>query len=215
MTEEKLIRKLEAGEITLDKIPEKHRTYKVCLVGCREALQFVPDKHKTWELCKKAVYLNSSNIRYIPNRHKTREFYLDVIGEVSYAYIGYTCGYIAKEIKTYDFYLEIAKRNIIVLRDVPREYRTYELYYELAKNNKDKLQIKFISDFIPIEYLFRYNPIITYLRWSKLTSFSFQCREKKHVNLSVYDGWNGWTGVVFIKPNFLTEYTKIFLFIKN
>lgn len=209
MSEEKLIRKLKAGEITLNKIAIKHRTYKVCLMGCRETLQHVPDKHKTWELCQRAVCLNSSNVQYIPNKFKTKEFYLDVIAELIPQYISYICMYIPKEIKTYDFYLEIAKRNIMYICDFPREYRTHELYYELAKNNKDILKTKCVSNYIPKEYLFRYNPIIIYLSFSKSTPFTFQCRVK------ILTYYLYVTCSCCKKGNFMDEYTRIFLFIKN
>lgn len=214
-TEEELITGIKLGKLSLEDIPSKYRTYKVCLAGCGKSFRTTPDRYKREDLCLKALCINQQNIKYIPERYKTREFYLKAMKLVRCTEIGYICNRITSDITTYDFYLEIAKHNTILIHDVPQKYRKFELFFELAKNNKNRLKTKYISHHIPEKYLFRYNPIMIYLRSSELTPFSFQCKEK--ILLGTFGGfYPGYEYKQYIKDSiFIREYTKIFLFIKN
>jgi hypothetical protein len=81
----------------LSRIPEKERTYELCLEAVKrtgQALQFVPKRFLTEEICWTAIKTNGWAIKYVPEEFRTYELCEEIINQ---RYLAFT--YIPKEFK--------------------------------------------------------------------------------------------------------------------
>ena len=70
------------GYAILGKIPEKNRTYSVCLQAVSVdsgSFEYVPDEHKTYELCLAAAQHSGSSVKNLPEEYYSEELCLAIV----------------------------------------------------------------------------------------------------------------------------------------
>lgn len=91
------LRAMKLYGMTLELVPENHRTYELCFEAVKKkgwTLEHVPEKHKTYELCFAAVNQYGRAIKFVP-----------------------------KELRTYKLCMVAVQQNSFALLHVPEEHR--------------------------------------------------------------------------------------------
>jgi hypothetical protein len=79
---EKIFELVKKEGLALEDVPEKLKTYDVCLAAVRNSgwvLGYVPEKHKTAELCLEAVRQNGVALVDVPEEQKTAELCFEAV----------------------------------------------------------------------------------------------------------------------------------------
>lgn len=77
-------------EFSIHSVPEKYRTYGICLQAVRSngtMLKYVPEKYKTYEICSLAVQFNGHALHYVPDEHKTQELCMRAVKTSGVKYV--------------------------------------------------------------------------------------------------------------------------------
>lgn len=251
MSEEELIEELENGKISFRDIPQEKLTYKISLFAMqddmwpsRDDVEHIPEHFKTYEIYLLIGGWYIKKLGLIPNEYKTREFYLNIIGECSLKNINYILSEVGEDktsyneylelvrdclnkinhvlldipgnIKTYEFYLEVVKKSIIEMKYIPEQFRTETLYFEMAKANKKE---RITAEYIPHKYVIRYNPITLYVGLHPKTPFIIQQPGKMQIipkkKWPRYDEDYDVFYHHYLDCEIIGEYFRVVLFIKN
>jgi hypothetical protein len=159
----------------LQYIPAKFKTTEFYLKAMKHMnieLKYIPDKLKTKKLCEESlIETGRDSIEYIPDELKTKEFYLESV--INYDL--YIFKYIPNEFVTKELCLEIIKQDGRLLEYIPDEFIDYELCLEAIKQNYKAIKFvpeKFLNEkFCQIAskvniFIFRY----LYDKYNKFTS---------------------------------------------
>lgn len=117
---------------TLINIPEKYRTYQLCLNSLKNNridpdvtksnLRHVPPEFINYELCMIGINHHGHGLKYVPEYLKTDELCKIAIDKYKYGY-----EYVPEKYKTYKFWYDLVGEISIHLYNIPKMYHTYEL----------------------------------------------------------------------------------------
>ena len=163
----------------LKRIPERLRTYSVCLAAVQTdsgSFDYVPDEHKTYELCYAAVKKSSFGIENIPDEYFTEELCLALVAHsavdfkiipknkltekvclkaISHGsrYAGTVLEQIPREIVTQEMCDIAVAKSVWSLEWVPDEFVTKEMLVRVAAIAPGRLSDNFPERFRTKEFI--------------------------------------------------------------
>lgn len=156
------IDKIRKKSISFSKIPEKIKTYEMCLVAVKTNpfnLNKVPEKFLTEEMCLEALKQSDMAMIYVPKKMKTKSFYLKAIAIneeclscIPKQYIdddmceklistnGMNLKYVDDSKKTKEICLKAFENNPSCIEYIPEKYVNDEMYIKAVKHDCNMLK---------------------------------------------------------------------------
>jgi hypothetical protein len=149
ITPEVCLAAVEQNGYALKYMPDELKTQDICLAAIQQngyAIQYVPDELKTKEMFFDIIkelrrnYHDEYNTRYIlslvPDRFQTSEFYINCILEDPRMLLyRHTSELIPDKIKSEKFFIELTKKQLILLDYIPDKFKTEKFYLDVLAHD--------------------------------------------------------------------------------